>query len=389
MSALRAVVVRPGRSAFGEIRRTQTWIRLFRAAGAEATDLGFLDLKTVGAKPRDALRLRRGEIVPEAMVWSGSRIRAQLEELQPDVVIMQTARAYREELVEGPWVPILDLVDRLSMSYRQRANLASSPAKRRLLSGLALAHERFESNARTRVDNVVTAGWGDAAALGATWIPNLLDPSQRPRRNRTKPYDAVFFGSLGYAPNVEALRWLAEGEPTARAELRVLVAGHAPTDEVKELCARRGWGLVEDYPSNDWLAEQATISLAPLQSTAGIQNKVLEAAVLGLPQVATRPALAGMAEGFPAVIADTPAEFVAQARRLVDDVSGRDQLADDAWSYAHQHYTADGWLPALWDLISADDAQAPLWSRLPSWTADCPPARSAQLGPSTSGREDR
>ncbi len=389
MSVLRAVVVRPGRAAFGEVRRTQTWVRLFRAAGAEATDIGFLDMKSIGGRLADVRRLRRGELVAEAMVWNGSRIRRQLEELQPDVVIMQTARSFRLELLDGPWVPILDLVDRLSLSYRQRANLATSPVKGRLLSGLATGHERFESRARELTDNVVTAGWGDAAALGATWIPNLLDPAQRPDRTRTKPYDAVFFGSLGYAPNMEALRWLAEGEPTARGDLRVLVAGHAPTDEVRELCRRRGWGLVEDYPSNEWLVEQATISLAPLQSTAGIQNKVLEAAVIGLPQVATPPALAGLAEGFPALVAETPAEFVAQARRLIDDVGSRDQLADDAWSYAHRHYTADGWLPALWDLISADDDRAPAWSRMPSWPDESAPAVGGVDPASTSGPQGR
>ena len=365
MSALRAVIVRPGRAAYGEVRRTQTWIRLFRAAGGEASDLGFLSGRTLGADPRDAARLAAGTLVPESAIWNGREIRRRLEELEPDVVIMQTARSYRPEIVDGPWVPILDLVDRLSLSYRQRASLATGGPKRLLLDRLATAHDHFEQQARDLVDDVVAAGWGDAAALGATWIPNLLDPAQRPTRERRKPYDAVFFGSLGYAPNVEALRWLAEGRPATGANLRVLVAGHAPTDEVRSLCEARGWGLVEDYPSNDWLVEQATISLAPLRSTAGIQNKVLEAAVLGLPQVATPPALAGLADGFPALIAETPEEFVAQARRLVDDQATQARLADDAWSYAHRHYTSDAWLPVLWELLHPFEETAPAWSRLP------------------------
>ena len=360
MSALRAVIVRPGRPAYGEIRRTQTWLRLFRAAGGEASDIGFLNRQSLGPSLRDPYRLVRGEIVPEAVVWNGPRVAEQVRALEPDVVVLQTARSYRPELVDGPWVPILDLVDRLSMSYRQRAGLASNGAKRRLLTLLAAAHERFEGTARDRVDNVVAAGWGDAAHLGATWIPNLVDPSRRPGQVTGKPFDAVFFGSLGYAPNVEALRWLAEGRPTA-ADLRVLVAGHAPTDEVRNLCRKRGWKLVEDYPSNHWLASQASISLAPLRSTAGIQNKVLEAASLGLPQVVTPPALAGLADGFPAVVAETPAAFVARARSLVDDLAGQARLADDAWAYAHEHYTVDSWLPTLWQLVNPDNEVAPAW----------------------------
>ncbi|MEM8704977.1 MAG: glycosyltransferase [Actinomycetota bacterium] len=364
MSALRAVVVRPGRRAFGELRRTQTWLRLFRAAGGEADDLGFLERPLLGPSVRDAVRLRNAEIVPEAIVWNGPRVAERVRALEPDVVVMQTSRAFRPELVDGPWVPILDLVDRLSVSYRQRAELASNRSKATILSNLATAHERFERDARERCRNVVAAGWSDSAHLGATWVPNLIDPSMRPATAPAKPYDAVFFGSLGYAPNVEALRWLGEGRPSEQ-DLRLLVAGHAPTDEVRELCRSRGWSLVEDYPSNEWLAEQATISLAPLQSTAGIQNKVLEAAALGLPQVVSPPALAGLADGFPAVVAETPTEFVARARSLVDDLAGQTRLAEDAWAYTHHHYTADAWLPVLWELVHPTDDRAPAWSRLP------------------------
>ncbi len=360
MSALRAVVVRPGRSSYGEIRRTQTWLRLFRAAGGEADDLGFLARGSLGPSVRDPWRLARSSIVPEAIVWNGPRLAERIRRLEPDVVVMQTARSYRPELCDGPWVPILDLVDRLSASYHQRAALASNGAKRAVLNRLAAAHGRFEESARERVENIVAAGWGDSAHLGATWVPNLVDPTERPRPVSGKPYDAVFFGSLGYAPNVEALRWLARGRPTD-ADLRVLVAGHAPTDEVRSLCRDRGWKLVEDYPSNEWLSRQATISLAPLRSTAGIQNKVLEAAALGLPQVVAPPALAGLADGFPAVVAETPEEFVARARSLVDNIASRTQLADDAWAYAHEHYTVDSWLPTLWQLVNPSEDVAPAW----------------------------
>ncbi len=364
MSALRAVVVRPGRQAFGEIRRMQTWLRLFRAAGGEGKDLGFLQRRFLGPTLADTSRLMRHQLVPEAAVWRGAAMAEQLRALEPDVVVLQTSRAYRPEVADGPWVTILDLVDRLSLSYRQRAELATSRPKAELMKRLAAAHQRFEDGARERCENVVAAGWGDSAHLGATWVPNLVDPSQRPGSSVTKPYDAVFFGSLGYAPNVEALKWLSQSE-AREVDLRVLVAGHAPTDEVKHLCRAQGWALVEDYPSNHWLAEQATISLAPLRSTAGIQNKVLEAAALGLPQVVAPAALAGMRDGFPAVVADSPDEFLVRARRLVDDIQGQRRLADDAWSYTHTHYTVDAWLPTLFEMVSPSDAVAPSWVNQP------------------------
>ena len=323
--------------------------------------------KSLGPDRRDPGRLRRAEIVPEAAVWNSGTVRRHLEEVAPDVVILQTARAYRPELLDGPWVTVLDLVDRLSASYRQRASL-SKGARARAFSSLAHAHERFEEKIIGTDVRAVAAGLGDAERMGVTWIPNLVDPTALPADTHDKPFDVVFFGSLGYRPNVEALNWLAEGRPAAVANLRVLVAGHAPSDEVRSLCARRGWSLVEDYPSNEWLAEQASVAIAPLRSTAGIQNKVLEAATIGLPQVVAPAALAGLQDGFPALVADTPDEFVARTLELVHDAAGRARLAEDAWSYTHRHYTTDAWVPELWRLVNDGDAVSPPFVNVaPSW----------------------
>ena len=362
MSALRAVVIRPGRAAYGEVRRTQTWIKLFRAAGGEASDIGFL-----AGGPRPTLAgtgcLLRGELVPEAMVWNGAQMRDRLLKQPPDVVILQTARSYRPELVDGPWVTILDLVDRLSASYHQRA--AFSRGARALLFGsLARAHARFEARAAELVPRVVAAGRRDAALLGAVWVPNLVERSARPRRVESKPFDVVFFGSLGYRPNIDALHWLAEAD-TRAAELRVLIAGHGPTQEVRSLCASQGWTLVEDYPDNEWLAEQANVALAPLRSTAGIQNKVLEAASMGLAQVVAPAALAGFDDGFPTRVAESPAELVAAVKELAGDDVARRQLADDAWAFAHAHYTTDAWVPTLWQLVEDPASEAPRWVDAP------------------------
>ncbi|MGB1506783.1 MAG: hypothetical protein ACPHDT_15005, partial [Acidimicrobiales bacterium] len=216
----------------------QTWLRLFRAAGVEASELGFLRAANIGVTPKDVLRLKRHEVVPEAAIWRGGPIRKQLEKLAPDVVVIQTARSFRPEIAAGPWLTILDLVDRLSMSYAQRASLSSGP-KSALHSVLSRTHRSFEANAWRFVPNVVVAGRTDAEFLGATWVPNLIERSNRPQSMATKPFDVVFFGTLNYLPNVEALRFLAKAD-TAANGLSVLIAGHDPTDEVKAICRNNG-----------------------------------------------------------------------------------------------------------------------------------------------------
>ena len=86
---------------------------------------------------------------------------------------------------------------------------------------------------------------------------------------------------------------------------------------------------------------------------------ISRAAMVGMPQVVTSPALAGLAVDFPARVADTPDAFVAHMVDLVrEDATGRD-LAVSAWGHTRDHYTVDAWVPALWDLVEGGRTDRP------------------------------
>ena len=86
---------------------------------------------------------------------------------------------------------------------------------------------------------------------------------------------------------------------TTAGDHGAIVAATSPPERVRALCATHGWELVPDYPSLDTLLAGARVAVAPLTHTAGIQNKVLDAAIHGMPQVATPAALAGFDPAFP------------------------------------------------------------------------------------------
>jgi glycosyltransferase involved in cell wall biosynthesis len=352
MSAMTAVVVRTGRSSYGELRRTESWAKLFRASGAICHEVTILDRTTTRPNLAGVGPVLLGSRVPEVLVWDAAGVLEKVRRFEPDVVVLQTARTYQPLLASGPWVTVLDLVDRLSLSYRQRAGLSRGP-RSLAYAALARSHASFEAAAYHAVPRVVAAGRSDAAALGARWMPNLVDPAACPVHRGPREFDAVFFGSLGYRPNVEALEWVAEATPSSRG-LRLLIAGHAPSDRVRGLCRDQRWVLEENYPANEWLADRATLAIAPLRSAAGIQNKVIEAAMVGLPQVVTSPALAGLATDFPACVSDTAEGFVDQIEGLLADEQERRRLTHAAWAHTRDNYTVDAWVPALWDLIEAD-----------------------------------
>jgi len=159
-------------------------------------------------------------------------------------------------------------------------------------------------------------------------------------------YDVLFVGSLQYPPNVEAVERLADAWPYVlrhRPDATALVAGRRPTARVAQVVADQGWSLLPDFPDIATVASQARIAVAPLARTSGIQNKVLEAAALGLPQVVTPQALAGLRPGFPAEVASREDELGPRIVELLGDTARQEELRAAAVDEVRHHYVAEAW----------------------------------------------
>jgi hypothetical protein len=340
-------VVSLGRDAAkGELRRVASWRLLFERVGAE------VETVTVdpGRRPRlEALpAVVRGRAAPERLAWSPEAPARALRALAPRLVVVVSSRAFDPSFATGPWGLVLDFVDSLSRSYRDRAALVAEPWRRSGYRALAAAHARLERRlARTAV-HTVAAGWSDARRLQAEWVPILADPDLRPVPDTVADRDVLFFGTLRYPPNVDALQRLGRLWPEvmrARPGTTALVAGSAPTPAVEALCAEHGWELVPDYPSLAAVAARARVAAAPLTRTAGIQIKILDAATLGLPQVVRSPALAGLDPSFPIGAHDDDRDFAAEIVRLLDRPDAATGLADRVRAHVEEQYGVDHWLP--------------------------------------------
>lgn len=349
VSKVRVAVLRLGRStAMGETRRTQTWRSLFSSAGAEVHEVTLLPRS---GRPRlhlgrhDAWSLLRGEIVTEALAWSSSQASAALERIAPAVTIFITSRAFRPELAkEGP-SQLLDFVDELSTSYRDRGTIGSRGALVRVgFRALALGHQRFERRGGNGIRRVA-AGFADAQRLDAQWVPVLspiLDPTGPTSDHRA---DLLFLGSLEYPPNIDAIRQLDRLWPQMQPTTSLVLAGRAPTAEVDEMARRHGWTIMRDFEGLETLRGIASVAIAPLRFTAGIQMKVLDAAALGIPQVATPAAIRGLAPGFPLRVAELGPGFVATVNELLMDPDGRHALAQAAAVHLAERYSVNAWAP--------------------------------------------
>jgi glycosyltransferase involved in cell wall biosynthesis len=341
--------------ARGEVRRVAGWQTLLRAAGADVVELAILprfdrriptveDLRHVGA----------GRLTPEALRWRSAPVVEELRQLRPDVLICVSQRTWHPRLRYTAPLVILDHVDQLSRSYRQRGRLTRGPAGvgYRVLGS---AMERLERSPPF-VSARVAAGWSDASALRATWVPIPVAVPPAATETEEADVDLLFFGSLSYPPNVDATRRLERMWPKVRAErpgTSLLVAGAAPSKEVVERAERLGWRLERDFDDVVRLCRRARVAVAPLTHTAGIQIKVLEAAATGLAQVVTPAALAGLAPGFPAELGTTDDELVHAMVQLLEAPRRRTELAAAARDHVSEKYSDEAWRPTVADLLSA------------------------------------
>ena len=144
-----------------------SWQAIFREIGAEVTTIRLLDRRAGAKDLRRLPALLASSAVPEALVWSETEGRRRLEDLQPDLTLFVTARAWSPSFDVGRPV-LLDYVDRLSQSYRQRSRLNSrvdnrSPCR----DPRSVARSIRASARRGELDRGRLVGY--RVALGATW----------------------------------------------------------------------------------------------------------------------------------------------------------------------------------------------------------------------------
>ncbi|MBN2320618.1 MAG: TIGR03087 family PEP-CTERM/XrtA system glycosyltransferase [Acidobacteria bacterium] len=155
----------------------------------------------------------------------------------------------------------------------------------------------------------------------------------------------LFTGAMDYYPNVDAVCYFARKVmPLVRSSMpdaRFMIVGSNPTRQVKHLRNIPGvtvTGFVKD--TRPFFAD-AGVAVVPIRISQGIQNKLLEALASGLPVVATKEALEGLAHTSNLTVAEAngTAQF---AERVIEylkkplttaqiEVSRRTLQSDYSW----------------------------------------------------------
>jgi polysaccharide biosynthesis protein PslH len=218
------------------------------------------------------------------------RIASIIAQTKPDHIYCQLTRV--SEYVKDIQIPkTLDYQDIFSMGAKRRAETSSPFVKfffmmeyRRLL--------KYEHDIFVKFDHKTIISLPDRELLphpsrnAVAIIPNGVDHNFFTPVEAQKTHDIVFTGNMGYPPNIDAARFIAEDIfPLVLKqfpEAKLLIAGANPHSKVKALEARNitvtGWlpDIRDSYASS-------RIFIAPMRIGTGLQNKLLEAMAMELP----------------------------------------------------------------------------------------------------------
>ena len=175
-------------------------------------------------------------------------------------------------------------------------------------------------------------------------LPNGVDSEMfAPMVGDAAARSAVFWGRLGFGPNLQALRWfLANVWPRIRGRVpdaAFSILGADPPEEVRRLDGQSGVRVLTNLPDLRPEIARHQLTVLPFVSGGGIKNKLLEAAAMGQPIVATPRATSGLRTPPPIVCVSAPDEFANAVIDLWGDVDRRRTMGRDVRAWVTAHHT--------------------------------------------------
>ena len=278
---------------------------------------------------------------------AAKKIDALIAKHKPDMLFGQLLRV--AEYIRHKNIPkAIDYQDIFSYGMKRRADIAS-PITRPIYTMEYSRLARYEAaifddfDVRTIISEPDRALFPHEKRDEILIIPNGVDHDYFKPQETEKQYDLVFTGNMSYAPNVNAVEYLAdEILPIVwktLPETRLYIAGATPDPRVKK-CANgkiivSGW--LDDI--RDAYA-QSRVFIAPMRIGTGLQNKLLEAMSMRLPAITSPLANASLgAKPDEEILVGSNAEDLAQhIITLLTDKEKADRLAQAGFDFTNRVY---------------------------------------------------
>jgi glycosyltransferase involved in cell wall biosynthesis len=276
------------------------------------------------------------------------------------------SRLYLAELAT-PWVGkdrdgtrlVLDCDENDALVYRRLAAMErrrQNPIAAAWADAEAEAFGRFAAEWLRKFHVIFAASSKEAKSLSTFGIRTLVVPNvvsefpAKPRRRPRRPYTILFVGTLGYAPNADAVIWFASRvwrrlERALRYRVRLVIVGSNPPPAIARLGWQRGIEVTGAVADIARYYRDADLAIAPLRAGGGTRIKVIEAAAHGVPLVTTMFGAEGTTfqPGVDMIMANDEVNFLRACLLLLRNGSLAGRLRERARSKAKRDYSPTYW----------------------------------------------
>jgi polysaccharide biosynthesis protein PslH len=287
---------------------------------------------------------------------------------------VHTFRLYIAELA-APWIEkaqdrpqiVIDCDENDVLAHLRLAGMErrrQNPIAAAMAAAEAEAFDRFASRWLPKFDLVFAASHKERKSLSGYGVRTLVIPNvvghvpTRPRRRRRHFYSILFVGTLGYAPNVDAVIWFVSRvwwriERVLRHRVRFIVVGGNPPPAVARLGSQRGIEVTGAVADVARYYREADLVIAPVRAGGGTRIKIIEAAAHGVPVVASRFGAEGTTfqHGVDMLLADHGENFLRACLLLIRDGPLAERLAARAHAKVKRDYSPVYWRARVADLV--------------------------------------
>ena len=187
-------------------------------------------------------------------------------------------------------------------------------------------------------------------------VPNCINLADYEGYHTTTPNPKrlIFTGSFSYEPNYQAMRWFVDSVfplvLQSHPDTQLVITGDIAGKDLGGSGNIMQTGMVDDI--RPWVAG-AWISLAPIQTGGGTRLKILEAMGLRSAVISTNKGVEGLdiEPDEHLLVADTPDDFLAAVRKLLDDPFLRAQLTTNAYQLVKEKYDLVGQTSNILNII--------------------------------------
>lgn len=151
-----------------------------------------------------------------------------------------------------------------------------------------------------------------------------------------KKYDLLFTGNMSYPPNIESAIYAATKilpeVHKINPSINLLIAGVSPSATVRKLQSDK-IDVIDTFENIRDAFAMSRINLAPMLTSIGLQNKILQAMAMKIPNICSSLANnAVKAKNEISIIeANSPEEYAQKIIALLEDISKAENLANNAY----------------------------------------------------------